>query len=66
MMGVVTTWVTQSVKCLTLDFGSGHDPHFVGSGSMLASVPSAQSPPRILSLFSLSPPLPALALSLSK
>ena len=24
-------WVAQSVECLTLDFGSGHDPRIQGS-----------------------------------
>ena len=32
------TWVAQSVKCLTLGFGSGHDLRVVGSSSTLGSV----------------------------
>ena len=30
-------WLARSVECLTLDFGSGHDPMVVGSGSALLS-----------------------------
>ena len=40
-------WVAQSVECLTLDFGSGHDPRVLGSspvsGSLLGAEPTWDS-----------------------
>ena len=57
-------WVAQSVKRLTLDFGSGHDPGV--KGSALGSALTAGSLLGIPSLpLSLSLPLPHLR-SLSK
>ena len=34
------TWVAQLVEHLTLDFGSGGDPRFVGSGPVLIMEPA--------------------------
>ena len=73
------TWVTQSVKDLTLDFGSGHDLSFMrlslslGSGLRVWSLlgilsPSLSAPPLITRLCARSLSLSlclALALSLS-
>ena len=35
-------WVALSVKDLTLDFGSGHDPRVVGSSPAMGSVLSVE------------------------
>ena len=35
-------WVAQLVKCLTLDFSSGHDPSVVGSSPMSGSTLSVE------------------------
>ena len=59
-------WVAQSVKCATLDFGSGQDLLVVRSSPEWGSTPTVQS---LLEIFSLHPPLsapPLLTLSLSK
>ena len=36
-------WIAQMVKCLILDFGSGHDLRVVRSSPMLCSMLSAES-----------------------
>ena len=60
------TWVAQSVECLTLDFGSGHDLMVVRSSPTSGSILTAWSLLGILSL-SLSLSLPLLcSLCLSK
>ena len=51
-------WVAQTLKCLTLDFSSGHDLRGVGSSPLLGSVLSKESVP--LPLF-----LPTFLLPLS-
>ena len=53
----MSAWVAQSDECLTLGFGSGHDP---GLSPMLGSVISRES----ASEFSPSAPLSILSLSL--
>ena len=58
--------MAQSVECLTLDFGSGHDPRVMGSSltseaSMLGREPAWDS----LSLSPSAPPLLACTLALS-
>ena len=63
MVHLQGAWVAQSVECLILDFGSGHDPRIVGSSPDLGSVLSME--PTWDSLF-LSAPLPAHTCSLSK
>ena len=45
--------MAQLVECLTLDFGSGHDPRVMGSSPTLGSVLSVEP-----ASDSLSPPLP--------
>ena len=58
------TWVAQSVECLTLDCGSGHDPRVVGSSPTLGSTLSVEPSPHTLSL---SPsPSPSATLPLNK
>ena len=52
--------MAQSVECLTLNFGPGHDPRFVGLGTTFGSVlsmepawgscPSPSAPLAVLSL----------------
>ena len=58
--------MAQSVKCLTLDFGSDHDPRVVGSspasGSVLTARPAWDS---LSPYFSAPPLLELLSLSLS-
>ena len=55
------TWMVQSVKCLTLDFGSGHDLTIVGLSPALGSALSMEPAWNSLSL-SLSLSLPLLDL----
>ena len=54
-------WVAQSFKCLTLDFGSGHDPRVVGSSPALGSALSMEPASDSLCL-----PLPISMLTLSR
>ena len=42
-MGQVGSWVAQLVEFLTLDFGSGHDPGFVGPSPVLGSALSVET-----------------------
>ena len=37
------SWVAQSIECLSIDFGSGHDPRVVESSTTSGSVLSAES-----------------------
>ena len=53
-------WVAQSVECLTLDLGSGHDLTSMRSSPALGSVLTAQSLLEILSL------TPSLSLKINK
>ena len=59
------TWVAQSVKCLTLDFGSGHDLTVCGIEPHVR-LHTQHEPCLRFSLSSLSAPPPAHALSLKK
>ena len=52
-------WVTRSVECPTLDFGSGHDPRVVGLSPAFRLCAECGACLR----FSLSAPIPALSLS---
>ena len=52
------TWVAQLVKCLTLDFGSGHDLMVRSSSPVSGSELATWSLLRIFSLFFLSAPSP--------
>ena len=55
MMEVGGTWVAQSVKCLTLDCGSGHDLTVGKFSPMAGSVLTVRS---LLGILSLPPSLP--------
>ena len=57
-------WVAQLVKCLTVDFGSGHDPRVVGWSPVLGSVLGVD--PAWDSLSPSAPLTPACAHFLSK
>ena len=57
-----SAWVAQLIKCLTPDFGSGHDLVVRGLSPVSGSVLTAES---LLGIVSLSLPLPCL-LSLSQ
>ena len=57
-------WAAQSVKRLSLDFISGHDPMVMGSSPVSGSVLTALSLLGIVSLLSLGPSL-VVSLSLS-
>ena len=55
------TWVAQSVECMTLDLGSGHDLRVVGSSPVSGSTLSMD-----VDSLSLSPSTPSPAHMLSK
>ena len=67
-MKILSTWVAQSAKHLTLDFGSGHDRRVLRSVPMLDSVHGVE--PAWVSVFPAAPPsqpyLCSVSLSLKK